>query len=54
MAQATFPSRRVISLSGNGGFAMLMGDFLSIGPLGLAGAATTGADDDVSSNSRTQ
>jgi pyruvate dehydrogenase (quinone) len=29
-AQATFPERQVISLSGDGGFAMLMGDFLSL------------------------
>src|SRR6516162_8752931 len=28
-AQAAFPGRQVISLSGDGGFAMLMGDFLS-------------------------
>jgi pyruvate dehydrogenase (quinone) len=29
-AQAAFPGRQVISLSGDGGFAMLMGDFLTI------------------------
>ncbi len=34
-AQATFPKRQVISLSGDGGFAMLMGDFLSLAQLGL-------------------
>src|SRR5262249_25692108 len=28
-AQAAFPGRQVISLSGDGGFQMLMGDFLS-------------------------
>jgi pyruvate dehydrogenase (quinone) len=28
-AQATFLGRQVISLSGDGGFAMMMGDFLS-------------------------
>jgi len=34
-AQAAFPGRQVISLSGDGGFAMLMGDFLSLTELGL-------------------
>src|SRR5467141_909236 len=34
-AQAAFPSRQVISLSGDGGFSMLMGDFLSLAQLGL-------------------
>jgi len=34
-AQAAFPDRQVISLSGDGGFAMLMGDFLSLAQLGL-------------------
>jgi pyruvate dehydrogenase (quinone) len=34
-AQAAFPRRQVISLSGDGGFAMLMGDFLSLTQLGL-------------------
>ena len=29
-AQATFPARQVISLSGDGGFAMLMGDLLTL------------------------
>src|SRR5204863_8503710 len=29
-AQATFPRRQVISLSGDGGFTMLMGDFLTL------------------------
>ena len=34
-AQKAFPRRQVISLSGDGGFAMLMGDFLSLAQLGL-------------------
>lgn len=34
-AQAACPGRQVISLSGDGGFAMLMGDFLSLRQLGL-------------------
>jgi pyruvate dehydrogenase (quinone) len=34
-AQAASPGRQVISLSGDGGFAMLMGDFLSLAQLGL-------------------
>jgi len=34
-AQAAFPGRQVISLSGDGGFAMLMGDFLSLAQLRL-------------------
>src|ERR1700743_1868163 len=34
-AQATCPKRQVISLSGDGGFSMLMGDFLSLAQLGL-------------------
>jgi pyruvate dehydrogenase (quinone) len=34
-AQAAFPDRQVVSLSGDGGFAMLMGDFLSLGQLRL-------------------
>ncbi|HJZ17774.1 MAG TPA: thiamine pyrophosphate-dependent enzyme, partial [Stellaceae bacterium] len=34
-AQAVYPSRQVVSLSGDGGFAMLMGDFLSLVQLGL-------------------
>jgi len=29
-SQATFPKRQVISLSGDGGFSMLMGDFLTL------------------------
>ena len=29
-AQASFPGRQVISLSGDGGFAMLMGDLLTL------------------------
>jgi pyruvate dehydrogenase (quinone) len=34
-AQTAFPDRQVISLSGDGGFTMLMGDFLSLVQLGL-------------------
>jgi pyruvate dehydrogenase (quinone) len=34
-AQAAFPRRQVVSLSGDGGFAMLMGDFLSLTQLRL-------------------
>jgi len=34
-AQCAFPGRQVISLSGDGGFAMLMGDFLSLTQLRL-------------------
>ena len=34
-AQAAFPGRQVVSLSGDGGFSMLMGDFLSLSQLGL-------------------
>jgi pyruvate dehydrogenase (quinone) len=34
-AQLTFPKRQVISLSGDGGFSMLMGDFLTIRQLKL-------------------
>jgi len=34
-AQAAFPQRQVISLSGDGGFSMLMGDFISLAQLGL-------------------
>ena len=34
-AQTAFPGRQVISLSGDGGFAMLMGDFLSLAQLRL-------------------
>ena len=34
-AQSALPGRQVISLSGDGGFTMLMGDFLSLVQLGL-------------------
>jgi pyruvate dehydrogenase (quinone) len=34
-AQLTFPERQVVSLSGDGGFSMLMGDFLTIRQLKL-------------------
>ena len=34
-AQAAFPRRQVVSLSGDGGFTMLMGDFLSMAQLDL-------------------
>jgi pyruvate dehydrogenase (quinone) len=34
-ALATFPARQVISLSGDGGFTMLMGDFNTLAQLGL-------------------
>jgi pyruvate dehydrogenase (quinone) len=34
-AQVAFPGRQVISLSGDGGFTMLMGDVLSLAQLGL-------------------
>jgi pyruvate dehydrogenase (quinone) len=34
-AQAVYPARQVVSLSGDGGFAMLMGDFLSLTQLNL-------------------
>ena len=34
-AQAAFPGRQVVSMSGDGGFSMLMGDFLSLAQLGL-------------------
>jgi pyruvate dehydrogenase (quinone) len=34
-AQSASPGRQVISLSGDGGFTMLMGDFLSLAQLGL-------------------
>jgi pyruvate dehydrogenase (quinone) len=34
-AQATYPKRQIVSMSGDGGFAMMMGDFLSLGQLGL-------------------
>jgi pyruvate dehydrogenase (quinone) len=34
-AQCAFPGRQVISLSGDGGFSMLMGDFLTLAQVGL-------------------
>jgi thiamine pyrophosphate-dependent acetolactate synthase large subunit-like protein len=34
-AQLTYPERQVISISGDGGFSMLMGDFLTIRQLKL-------------------
>ncbi|WP_454915219.1 ubiquinone-dependent pyruvate dehydrogenase [Xanthobacter sediminis] len=34
-AQAAAPGRQVVSLSGDGGFAMMMGDFLTLAQLGL-------------------
>lgn len=34
-AQAAFPDRQVVSLSGDGGFSMMMGDFISLTQLGL-------------------
>ena len=34
-AQGRFPDRQVISLSGDGGFAMMMGDFLTLVQYGL-------------------
>ena len=34
-AQAAFPGRQVVSMSGDGGFTMLMGDMLSLRQLGL-------------------
>jgi pyruvate dehydrogenase (quinone) len=34
-AQATFPKRQVVSFSGDGGFSMMMGDFISLTQLGL-------------------
>ena len=34
-AQATFPERQVISMSGDGGFTMMMGDFLTLNQVGL-------------------
>ncbi len=35
-AQSAFPGRQVIAMSGDGGFAMLMGDFLSLKQLNLS------------------
>ena len=34
-AQLAFPKRQVVAMAGDGGFAMLMGDFLSLKQLGL-------------------
>jgi pyruvate dehydrogenase (quinone) len=34
-AQAAFPGRQVVSLSGDGGFAMMMGDFITLTQIGL-------------------
>ncbi len=34
-AQATFRNRQVISLSGDGGFTMMMGDFITLSQIGL-------------------
>ena len=34
-AQAAFPGRQVVSLSGDGGFSMMMGDFLTLAQEGL-------------------
>jgi pyruvate dehydrogenase (quinone) len=34
-AQATFPGRQVVSLSGDGGFSMMMGDFITLTHVGL-------------------
>ena len=34
-AQSTYRDRQVISMSGDGGFAMMMGDFISLSQLGL-------------------
>ena len=34
-AQAAFPHRQVISLSGDGGFSMMMGDFITLSQMGL-------------------
>src|ERR1700735_3736742 len=34
-AQAAFPKRQVVSFSGDGGFSMMMGDFISLSQLGL-------------------
>jgi pyruvate dehydrogenase (quinone) len=34
-AQAAFPERQVVSLSGDGGFAMMMGDFITLTQIGL-------------------
>jgi pyruvate dehydrogenase (quinone) len=34
-AQSAFPKRQVVSLSGDGGFAMMMGDFITLSQMGL-------------------
>jgi pyruvate dehydrogenase (quinone) len=34
-AQVTYPNRQVISMSGDGGFSMMMGDFITLTQLGL-------------------
>jgi pyruvate dehydrogenase (quinone) len=34
-AQATYPERQVISMSGDGGFSMMMGDFITLTQMGL-------------------
>ena len=34
-AQAAYPDRQVISLSGDGGFSMMMGDFITLTQMGL-------------------
>jgi pyruvate dehydrogenase (quinone) len=34
-AQAAFPNRQVISMSGDGGFTMVMGDFITLTQMGL-------------------
>jgi pyruvate dehydrogenase (quinone) len=34
-AQAAYPGRQVISMSGDGGFAMMMGDFITLTQMGL-------------------
>jgi pyruvate dehydrogenase (quinone) len=34
-AQAAFPRRQVVSLSGDGGFTMMMGDFITLSQIGL-------------------
>jgi pyruvate dehydrogenase (quinone) len=34
-AQATYPNRQVISMSGDGGFTMMMGDFITLTQIGL-------------------
>ena len=34
-AQATYPNRQVISMSGDGGFSMMMGDFITLSQMGL-------------------